>query len=128
MKLDYLYKNLLSISIFGFMSFLAVGSSNSSNVDSSVPKSQEEIRIDQLAKYFNTWDGSHIGLTEYIKKSMNDPNSYEHVETKYIDNGDYLTVTAKFRGKNAFGGVVTNSITAKVNLTGKVLEVISQEP
>jgi hypothetical protein len=83
-------------------------------------------RTEQLAKHFNPWDGSHIGLTETIKAAMNDPDSYKHVETRYIDKGDYLIVTTTYRGKNSFGGVVTNRVQAKVDLNGNVLQIISQ--
>lgn len=92
------------------------------------PKTQEEIREDKLSENFSGWDGSHIGLTKVIKKSMNDPSSYEHDETVYWDKGDHLIVKTTFRGKNAFGGVVKNSITAKVDLNGNVIEIISQGP
>jgi hypothetical protein len=59
---------------------------------------------------------------------MNDPDSYKHVETVYSDMGDYLVVRTTFRGKNAFGGVVTNWIKAKVDLNGNVISVIEQGP
>lgn len=75
---------------------------------------------------FSAWDGSHLGLTKVIKESMNDPRSYEHVDTKYWDMGDHLIVTTTFRGKNAFGGVVKNWVKAKTDLDGNVLEVIEQ--
>jgi hypothetical protein len=32
----------------------------------------------------------------------------------------------KLRGKNSFGGVVKNRITAKVDIDGNVLEIIAQ--
>ena len=58
---------------------------------------------------------------------MNDPDSYDHIETKFRDNGNSLNVVTKFRGKNAFGGMVINTVTARVDLDGNVLEIISQE-
>jgi hypothetical protein len=90
----------------------------------STPK--EETRKEQIEKNFSAWNGAHYGLTEVIKKVMNDPGSYEHVETVYWDKSDYLVVKTIFRGKNAFGGVVMNWITAKVDLNGNVIDVISQ--
>jgi len=109
--------------------FIAVFSDNSSTTSKpAAPKTEAEIREDQLQNHFSAWDGSHNGLTKIIKKSMNDPDSYDHDETVYWDKGDHLVVRTTFRGKNAFGGVVKNSITAKVDLNGNVLEVISQEP
>lgn len=64
----------------------------------------------------NTWDGSHTALVSYVEDNMNDPDSFEHVETRYILQKDYAYVIMKFRGKNAFGGLVLNSISAKVDL------------
>jgi len=87
-------------------------------------KTPEEIKKEQLERQFNAWDGSHRGLTKYIKDAMNDPSSYEHVKTVYWDRKDHLVVMTTFRGKNAFGGLVKNSVKAKVDLAGNVLEII----
>ena len=101
---------------------------SSDSTKTSAPKTEEELRKQQIERNFSAWDGSHRGLTEVIKKSMNDPNSYEHVETVYWDKGDNLVVKTTFRGKNAFGGVVKNWVMAKVGLDGSVVEVLSQGP
>ena len=61
-----------------------------------------------------------------IKKSMNDPDSYEHVETRFRDDGNSIFVITEFRGKNAFGGKVKNTVSARVDFEGNVIEVISQ--
>lgn len=92
------------------------------------PKTATELRQERIQSGFSAWDGSHRALEQIIKKSMNDPESYEHVETRYLDKGDFLIVITKFRGKNAFGGTVVNSAAAKADLNGKVLEIISQGP
>lgn len=81
-------------------------------------------REQRIGSMFSRIDGSHSGLARYIKKSMNDPSSYEHVETKYWDRGDHLVVATTFRGKNAFGGLVLNTLRAKVNLDGQVLAIM----
>lgn len=92
------------------------------------PKTPEQIRSEQIQKGFSAWDGTHIELEKIIKKSMNDRASYEHVKTVYYDMDDHLIVKTQFRGKNIFGGMVINEVTAKANLDGKVLEIISQSP
>ncbi len=92
-------------------------------------KRQEEAaakRKEMIEKQFSSWDGSHYGLTEVIKEGMHDPKSYKHVETVYWDMGDHLVVRTTFRGKNVFGGVVKNTVKAKVSLDGDVLEIIDQ--
>ena len=43
-------------------------------------------------------------------------------------SGEFLIVTTKFRGTNALGGVVTNWVTAKCDLEGNVVSVISRGP
>ena len=55
---------------------------------------------------------------------MHNPKSYEHVQTVYWDKGDYLIVKTDFRGANAFGGIVLNSISAQVSLEGEVLRIL----
>lgn len=91
-------------------------------------RTPSELRIDQIKNCFSQWDGSHRGLTPIIKKAMNDPDSYDHVETKYFDMKDHLVVITSFRGKNAFGGVVKNFIKAKTDINNcHVIEVIEQQ-
>ena len=79
-----------------------------------------------IENQFSSWDGSHRNLERFIKDNMNDPDSYDHIETRYRDEGNSLVVITKFRGANAFGGKVINTITARVDLEGNVLEIISQ--
>ncbi|MDH5524484.1 MAG: hypothetical protein OEY01_10905 [Desulfobulbaceae bacterium] len=88
----------------------------------------ETERNNQIEKQFSGWDNSHRNLEKVIKKSMNDPSSYEHVKTNYWDKGGYLIVQTTFRGKNAFGAVVKNWVKAKVDLHGNVLNIIEQGP
>tara|TARA_R110002050_G_scaffold228586_1_gene364218 strand:+ start:495 stop:1190 length:696 start_codon:yes stop_codon:yes gene_type:complete len=86
-----------------------------------LPPTREEI----IESQFSAWDGSHRNLEKYIKKNMNDPDSYEHVQTVYWDQGDYLVVKTTFRGNNAFGGKVKNDIKAKITIDGVILEIVS---
>jgi hypothetical protein len=88
-------------------------------------KSAEKDREARIQRGFSFWNESHIGLSREIKKRMNDPKSYEHVETHYLDRGSELLVTTRFRGKNAFGGLVVNTAIARTDLDGNVLEMVS---
>ncbi len=85
-------------------------------------------RAKKIKEGFSSWDGSHRGLTEWIKESMNDPSSYDHAKTVYWDRTDHLIVQTTFRGKNGFGALVLSRIKAKVDLNGNVIEVLEQEP
>jgi hypothetical protein len=80
-------------------------------------------REKKIEDQFSAWDGSHRKLEDFIKKNINDPDSYEHVKTVYWDRGDFLVVKTTFRGNNAFGGKVKNSVRAKVSLDGEILEI-----
>jgi len=93
----------------------------------SEQREKEKRRKELIEPQFSAWDGSHRNLTELIKKAMNDPDSYEHVETVYWDKGDYLIVMTKYRGKNAFGGKVLGMIKAKVALNGNIIQIIEQQ-
>ncbi|WP_420465583.1 hypothetical protein [Panacagrimonas sp.] len=110
--------------IIGLIFLAAALSIYSCSGSDAPPPTAAETRKETLEKHFSAWDGSHRGLTDFIKRSMNDPDSYEHVETRYSDNGSYLTVTTTFRGANAFGGKVLNSMTARTDLRGNVLEIL----
>lgn len=86
-----------------------------------IAKAERQKRIEEQ---FSAWDGSHIKLARQIKATMHDPGSYDHVKTVYWDHGAYLLVQTTFRGKNAFGGLVMNSIKAKVADNGTILQIV----
>jgi hypothetical protein len=87
----------------------------------------EEARAQAIQNSFSALMGYHHGLRRYIRDGMNDPGSFQHVETRYREIDDTLLVTMVYRGRNAFGGTVTQTATAIVDLNGRVLELISNE-
>lgn len=78
----------------------------------------------KIESQFSPFSGAHRGLERYIKQRLNDPDSYDHVETRYFDMGNYLKVFTTYRAKNGFGGLVKTITQAKVSLTGQVLEIV----
>jgi tetratricopeptide (TPR) repeat protein len=84
---------------------------------------KEAQREKDILKQFSVWDGSHTKLKRYVKNNMNDPKSFEHVESIYADKGSFIYVYMKFRGTNAFGAKVLNEVRAKVDLQGNILSV-----
>ncbi len=86
---------------------------------------EAEKRKNQIADQFRP-SGAHRKLERLVKNSMHDPSSYDHGQTIYLDEGDHLLVKMAYRGKNAFGAIVKNSIIAKVSLDGKILEILDQ--
>lgn len=88
---------------------------------------QNKERIQKENKHFedeclSSYDGSCPAVVDYIKKYMNDPNSFEHVETRYGNAGDYYLVYMTYRGKNAFGAIVVNTINLKVTKDCNIIE------
>jgi len=79
-------------------------------------KTPEELRQERIVQQFDQWHGYHKRSVEAIKSTMNNPKSFEHVSTRYWDRGDLIEVETTFRGTNAFGGVVTNTITLEFKL------------
>lgn len=127
---------MFALAIAGF--FVAPESSKSGKepsaktaAESAPPQPQKtpeeiakEARRKQIENGFSAWDGSHTKLERIIKDSMNDPDSYKHVETVFWDMKDHLVVRTTFRGKNAFGGVVKEWVKAKCDLEGNVIKII----
>ncbi len=94
--------------------------------DSKWPYTQEEEnrrREEVISDCFSAWDGSHLELTKLIKESMNDPDSYKHIKTIHWDKNGKLYVETTFRGKNAFGGVVKQTILAEIALDCRIIQV-----
>ena len=101
------------------------------DVQESVKREHEElldsVRADKrlVTDQFG-WGGKHFGLTEWIKDRMNNPGSFKHVNTTNVDRGSHLIVTTTYRGTNLYGAVVTETIAAKVDMQGNILEVLEE--
>ncbi len=121
-KMTTHFLSALAVAFFIFIAFGSDDDDSKTNADGT-PKTERQI---QLEKQFSAWDGSHNTLTQLIKKAMNDPDSYEHVETKYWDMKDYIVVRTVYSGKNAFGGRVKNFVLAKFDNNGNLIEIIEE--
>lgn len=73
----------------------------------------------------SNWDGSLPSLVEFTKKNLNDPNSFEHVETGYIIREDYVEVQMIYRARNGFNALIKSKITAAVDSSGNLIKIIS---
>lgn len=100
--------------------------SEASGLLSEVTEPKENPRKDLIASQFSVWDGSHRELVKLVKTAMNDPDSFEHVETNYWDQGETILIKMQFRGKNGFGGVVTQTATGMATIEGSTELVMVQ--
>jgi hypothetical protein len=63
----------------------------------------------------SAWDGHNRKIDDYIRESMNDPDSYKFVGAfePRLSHGVW-EVKYRFRGKNEFGGVITKTVFVKM--------------
>mgnify|MGYP000235112232 CR=1 FL=1 len=73
---------------------------------------------------FSGWSGSHIQLEKHIRKSLKNPDSYDHVKTVYYDKGNHIIIKTTYRGTNSFGAIVTNSAMAKASIDGSDITLL----
>lgn len=83
-----------------------------------------KINLDAFKDNFSGWDGSYRPLEKRIKESMNNEPSYKHISTTYhlqLNKDPHAIVKTTFSGTNAFGGIVKQTIAARVNVrTGEI--------
>jgi hypothetical protein len=98
----------------------------SEEAESQTKQSKPKVltKTEKIENQLSIWDGSHIELKRLIKLSMNDPKSFEHVQTRYWEYDTYIIVSTQFRGRNAFGGMVVDYVKAKYSIDGELLEIM----
>jgi zinc-ribbon domain len=87
----------------------------------------EELREKEVSKGFSAWDGSHIELEQWVKQSLKDPGSYEHIETRYSDEGGHIALIMRYRAKNGFGGYTVGRVVATAAVDGALTEIVSSQ-
>ncbi|MFT5337727.1 MAG: hypothetical protein ACI9YL_001736 [Luteibaculaceae bacterium] len=102
---------LIIVCIFFFRSCIF----NNDEEKESVPKTTEELREIQIKKCFNPWNGSVQAVIEKTKGAMNDPSSFEHIETKFVDVSPDFRVGMTFTGKNQYGGRTKHTVIMDVD-------------
>lgn len=104
-----------------------VDSENIAIYDSSTSVNSYTKSKADIESLFSSWDGSLPSLKNYIKENLQNPDSFEHVETSFRDDGDGLTVKMKYRGENGFGAIRTQTAIVKTDYEGNILNLISNE-
>lgn len=70
---------------------------------------------------FSKWDGSNHYVEREVKASMKNPDSYQHVETRYKIDGETMRVYSTYRGTNSFNAIVPGRVMAVVDADGRIL-------
>ena len=113
------------LSLIGIGAYVAFvshpGVDDTSEGDVHLPPS----RTDIIEDAFSLWDGSHKTLARIIQGRLRDPASYEHIETRYTDNGDRITIVTRFRAANRFGGKNIIIVVGASNIAGDKVTIRS---
>lgn len=98
---------------------------DSSDAEQPAETEEDPTLFDRLGSDLSSWNSSYRPLVELTKQSMNNPGSFEHVESRFREIGDdRVHVIMVFRGENAYGGTVTNTVEATADIdTGEILSV-----
>ncbi len=71
---------------------------------------------------FSKADGSHLGLTQYIKRRLRKPQSYRHIRTHCRDGGrKTLQVTMTYQALNWSGDATVQTVYAEISSEGMIL-------
>lgn len=74
-------------------------------------------------KNINSWDDSNPKLERTVKDAMNDKDSFEHVSTEYSYKKDKVIAKMIYRGNNAFGAKVIESVTGEFDYDGNLISI-----
>ena len=108
----------------GFLIFMFMGIFSSTNDNAT--SSNDNTLPTQIEEQFSPWDGSHRGLEKLIIESLNDPDSYEHIESSFAKDGDTIRVKTSYRARNGYGGMVTAYVLARYTNSGEIVEILEQ--
>lgn len=89
-------------------------------------------REEKIWRQFRNGKGSeHIKLTQLVKSSMHDPSSFEHIMTIMSDGwnteDDDFSVIMQFRGRNQFGALVINQVTAFITIEEGKIKMVHRD-
>lgn len=86
---------------------------------------KSSITKEEIENLLSSWNGSLPALVDLVKQSLNDPDSFKHIETGYINKGSYIEMRMIYSAKNAYNATIKGVIRAKVDFEGNVTEIIS---
>lgn len=96
------------------------------NNEPEEPLTPEQIAQKQISDQFN-YDGMHFTVAYMVQDNLNDPDSFEHIETVYEEKKDHLLILMKYRASNVFNAKIKKEILVRVTKdTGTVLEIVKQ--
>lgn len=106
-----------------FLTFCTGGSDEESAAKKASERAANAEEIRKGFHCLSKWDGSMRKLTAEIKIRLNDPDSFEHIDTLItpVSASGTHRVKTRYSAKNAFGGRVQGEATATVRNSDCVL-------
>jgi len=107
----------------------AAESGDTSEASDSEPQSESAKLADRVEGQFYAGTNQHEKLTHAVMERMENPDSFEHVQTKLFPLGEdwpegTYGLQMEFRGENSFGATVTNSALAVAKIeSGEIVQV-----
>ena len=77
-----------------------------------------------IERQFSAWNGSHYKLEKSIKAQLKNPDSYQHVSTKYWQVDDGVVVSSTYRATNSLNALITEIAKAKYSFDGKLIGLV----
>ena len=102
-----------------------------SSNESGAPKTAAKTAEDKRKGFhcLSVLNGAHSRLERHLEKSLKDPDSYDHIETRItpVNATGSHTLFMKYRAKNGFGALDFGSITALINNETCNFEIIASD-
>lgn len=76
----------------------------------------QQLRAEEIAKCFGE-EGRNFDLVEKVKADLREPDSFQHIETRFVpaSNGAIAVAEMRYRARNGFGGMNVASVQATVD-------------
>lgn len=87
--------------------------------EQNLKSAQQKIKLNNLQD--KIYGGFKV-INKAIKLQMNDPSSFEHVNTEYKVKDNKIIAYTEYRGKNAFNATVLGNVMSVLDFEGNVLE------
>lgn len=86
---------------------------------------------EDIESQLSPWNGSQDRVVAYVKSGLHDPSSFEHLETSWLQGGDFprtYLIIMDFTSRNIYGGRQRSVIRYEVIVaTGEIAQVFSIE-
>jgi hypothetical protein len=91
----------------------------------STPEPQPLTMEQQVERQFSVFSGEHRDLSKRIKKTIDDPDSYKHIQTMYWLRKDTVVfVKTEFTYGNLYGGKNRGEVGALYEVDGQLREIL----